>query len=316
MIQWHILIIDAFPAQLIKNLKLSGNTITYIPDCSGPEAIEGLKSADILLINSKINLNATTMAGNNRLKLICRAGVGLDHFDLPFLSKLGIKVCFTPGANAVSVAEHAIGMLVGLLHRIPLANQQVKKRIWSREPNRGIELMGKTIGIIGYGNTGSSFAKILRGFQVQILAVDKYNSGFGNDWVKECGWDEIADQADILSLHVPLTLETKYLVNESLISRFRKNFWLLNTSRGEIVKTADLLPALKSGKICGAGLDVLENEKINQLSEIQQREFDELIEMDNVILSPHIAGWSFESRQRISNEIEAQILAFQNSYSE
>ena len=300
-----ILIIDPFPSEFVAELQTIGE-VTFSPDCSSAEALTLLKDAEILILNSKIRLDKTALDRATNLRLACRAGVGLDHFDLPLMESLNIAVAFTPGANAAPVAEQAVGMLIGLMHHIARANSQVKNRKWIREENRATELMGKTVGIIGFGNTGSAFAQRLSGFGMNILAYDKYKTDFPFSSQMEM----IFEEADILSLHVPLTPETHFLVEDTFIEKFRKKIWLLNLSRGEVVKTTDLIKALKSGKIPGAGLDVHENEKLETHTELQKENFETLIKMNNVILTPHTGGWSHESLKRINDEIIRKVRSF------
>ena len=193
--------------------------------------------------------------------------------------------------------------MLNLLNNITKSNNEVKQGKWIREPNRGEELSGKTVGIIAFGNTGEALAKILRGFDVQVLAYDKNKKGFWNDFVKESTLDEIFEKADIVSLHLPLTDETKYIIDEKFLNSFRKPIYLINTSRGKVLKTTALLSAIQSGKVKAAALDVLENEKINQLNEQERQWFDALVKEEHIILTPHIAGWTLESKRKIAEVV-------------
>jgi D-3-phosphoglycerate dehydrogenase len=220
----------------------------------------------------------------------------------------------SPEGNRNAVAEHALGMLLLLLNKLHLADAQVRNGIWDREGNRGEELDGKTIGIIGYGNNGSCFAKKLAGFDVKLMAYDKYKSGFGGHFVQECTLDAIFQQADIVSFHVPLNNETKYFADESFFNSFKKPIRLLNLARGKIVNTKDLVSALKSGKVKGTCLDVLEFETKSFEAFFEQHlpeEFDYLIKSDNVVLSPHVGGWTTESYFKLSAVLADKILEWQ-----
>ena len=305
-----ILITDPFPEPFLSQIKALGKPVQYWAAKPKEEIYAGLADAEVIIINSKINLKAAELSQASNLKLVCRAGVGLDHFDLPLMKERGIKVVNAPGANAVPVGEQAIGMLLSLMHRINVSNREVKNGQWNREANRGTELKGKTVGIIGYGNTGSAFARQVSGFGVRILAYDKYKTGFGNEWVEECDMETLFSEADILTLHVPLTTETHYLVNDTFIAQFHRPIRLLNLSRGPVVEANALIQGLDSGKIIAAGLDVLENEKLATLSPEQQVAFDTLCRRENVLLTPHIGGWSHESLHRINSKMVAAVTAF------
>ena len=234
----------------------------------------------------------------------------MDHFDLPLLAAKGIYAFNTPGANAIPVAEQAVGMLLCLMHNIARADRQVHAWQWRREQNRGTELYGKTVGIIGYGNTGSAVARCLSGFGCRVLAYDKYKYGFGNGQVQEASLAEIQTNADILSLHIPLTEETDGWVDAAFLSRFAKPIWLLNLARGPIVPLAGLVDALASGQVIAAGLDVLENEKLPTLTPTQKAAMEELFQNERVIFTPHIGGWSHESLDRINDRIVEGIAEF------
>ncbi len=217
--------------------------------------------------------------------------------------------------NRDAVAEHAIGMLLGLFNNILKADREVRKGIWDREGNRGVELMNKTVEIIGYGNNGSATAKRLSGFGCKVLAYDKFRDNYGDQFAEESSLEKIVANADILSLHIPLTDETRYLIDEDFIEKFEKQFYLLNLSRGEIVKLSAVVAGLKSGKIKGACLDVLENEKLKTLNSEQQESFDYLVSSDKVVLTPHIGGWTHESYYRINEVLMRQIGEWVNNRS-
>jgi len=262
------------------------------------------------VIRSKITFNSEMLDAATQLRFIARVGAGMESIDVEYANSKGI-VCFnSPEGNRDAVAEHALGMLLSLLNNLNRADAEVRKGIWRREANRGIEIKGKTIGIIGYGNMGGAFAQRLKGFGCNVLAYDKYKTGFSDEFVTECDMETIFAETDILSLHVPLTAETRYLVNEEYIQNFHKNIWLINTSRGPVVNTASLVEALKSGKVSGAALDVLEYEKTSfeaMDAEAFPEPLKQLVSFENVILSPHIAGWTVESKYKLAKVLAEKI---------
>lgn len=262
------------------------------------------------VIRSKITFDADMLKAATQLRFIARAGAGMESIDLEYANQKGI-VCFnSPEGNRDAVAEHALGMLLSLLNNLNRADNEVRKGIWRREANRGIEIKGKTIGIIGYGNMGGAFAQRLKGFGCKVIAYDKYKTGFSDAYVTECDMERIFSETDILSLHVPLTAETSYLVNEVYLNRFLKNIWLINTSRGPVVNTASLVEALKTGKVAGAALDVLEYEKTSfeaMDADAFPEPLKQLVAMENVILSPHIAGWTVESKYKLAKVLVDKI---------
>ena len=262
------------------------------------------------VVRSKIPLDKQILPLAKKLKFIARVGAGMENIDLDLAKKFGIVCLNAPEGNRDAVGEHAIGMLLALFNKIPQVDREVRQGVWLRTENRGTEIKGKTIALIGYGNTGSVMARKLSGFEAKILAYDKYKSGFSNDFVKEVSMAEIFEQADILSLHVPLTAETTYLVDKQFLSQFKKPIYLINTSRGKNVNTAALLDAMESGRVLGCCLDVLEYEKfsfeaIN--SESLPETFRKLLSMPNVLLSPHIAGWTHESHYKLSKVLVDKI---------
>ena len=250
------------------------------------------------------------MEAAKNLKFIARVGAGLESIDIAYAESKNITLIAAPEGNRDAVGEHALGMLLSLFNKFKQADNEVKQGIWTREANRGVELDGKTVGIIGYGNMGKAFAKKLRGFEVEVLCHDiKENVGDQN--AKQVSLEELQQKADVLSLHIPWTEETHKMLNTDFISKFKKPFWLLNTARGKCVVTADLVKAIKSGKILGAGLDVLEYEKASFESLFSENDLplalQELIKMDNVLLSPHIAGWTVESKEKLAQVIVDKI---------
>ena len=298
-----VLITDDVHPLLIERLQQMGYEVTFRPDITFEETLSVILAYRGLIINSKIFCSEELLDKAPNLKWIGRLGSGMEVIDKPACDAKGVKYFNSPEGNRNAVAEHALGLLLDLLNNITQSNNEVKQGKWIREPNRGEELSGKTIGIVAFGNTGEAFAKILRGFDVKILAYDKYKKGFGTDFVKETAIEEIYDRADIVSLHLPLTNETKYMVDEKFFNSFQKPIYLINTSRGKVLKTTALIEAIHSGKVKAAGLDVLENEKINQLSEQEQQWFDALVKDERIVLTPHIAGWTVESKRKIAEVV-------------
>jgi D-3-phosphoglycerate dehydrogenase len=235
------------------------------------------------------------------LQFIGRAGSGMENIDVAYATSKGIACVNSPEGNRDAVGEHAMGMLLALLHHLKQADLEVREGIWRREANRGTELKGKTVGIIGYGNTGSAFARKLSGFEAHILAYDKYKANFGNDYVKEVALEAIFRKSDVVSLHIPLTEETRYWADRTFFASFEKPVTFINTSRGKVVRTKDLVAALQEGQLKGACLDVFEEENLTFEEMAKFAWMRELSNMTNVILSPHIAGWTHESKQRIAD---------------
>ncbi len=275
-----------------------GYTVDDFPEYTREQTMAVIHDYEGLAIRTKFNIDSEIMDAAVKLKFIVRAGAGMDNIDEKTAKQKDIVCLNAPEGNRDAVAEHAIGMLLSLMDNLRKGDMEIRNGIWDREGNRGIELSGKTVGIIGYGFMGSSFATKLRGFDLNIIAYDKYKSGFGDEFVKEVSMEQIVRHSDILSLHIPLTRETRQLVDDEYLFHFKKPIFLLNTARGEIVNTSAVLKAIKEGKILGAGLDVLESEKFPALG--QQPWFDELINSGKIILSPHVAGWTVESYRKIS----------------
>jgi D-3-phosphoglycerate dehydrogenase len=264
-----------------------------------------------LIINSRFRIGIDFLDKAFRLKFIGRVGSGMDSIDVEYARKKGIRCFNSPEGNRDAVAEHAMGMLLSLLNHIPRADLQVRRFEWLREANRGTELKGKTLGIIGYGNMGSAFAERLSGFGVKVIAYDKYKDRFSGKYVLECSLEELQETSDIISLHVPLTEETTCMFDQSFIARCHKPFWLINTSRGKVVDTAALADALRCGKVRGAALDVLEYEDVSfeKMSLTEPPEpLKYILEAENVVLSPHVAGWTVESKFKLADILADKIL--------
>lgn len=263
-----------------------------------------------IVIRSRFKIDKTFIDKAKNLQFIARVGAGLESIDCEYAESKNIKLIAAPEGNASAVGEHALGMLLSLFNKLNNADKEVKSGQWNRESNRGTELDGKTIGIIGYGNMGKSFAKKLCGFDVEVLCCDILPN-VGDENAKQVSLQEIQQKVDVLSLHIPWTPETDKMVNTTFINQFSKPFWFINTARGKSVVTTDLVSALQSGKILGAGLDVLEYEKLSfeTLFEGEKPEaFDYLLKANNVLLTPHIAGWTFESKEKLAQVIVDKIL--------
>lgn len=266
-----------------------------------------------IVIRARFFLNTEFLSNFPNLSFIARSGSGLENIDAAYCKAHKIQLFNSPEGNRNAVAEHALGMLLALMNKLCKANEQINRGIWKREENRGEELDGKTVGIIGYGNNGAAFAKKLRGFDVKVLAYDKFKQGFGDAFVQESTLEAIFNTADVLSLHIPQNKETVAFVNETFINSFKKPFYLLNLSRGKIVHTESLIKALESNKIKAAGLDVLEYESkdfesifANQLPAA----FQYLLTSDRVLLSPHVGGWTKESYFKLSDVLADKIISF------
>ncbi|MFP4447686.1 MAG: NAD(P)-dependent oxidoreductase [Bacteroidales bacterium] len=309
----NILIIDTVHEILIKKLRDTGFSVDYIPHIDENEIENIIHQYSGLILRSKLKIGPKLIDKGSRLKFIARVGAGMENIDIKYAKTQGI-ICFnSPEGNRDAVGEQAVGMLLSIMNNICKANSEVKKGIWDREGNRGVELKNRTVGIIGYGNMGSAFAEKLSGLGCNIISYDKYKFNFSNHFTKEVTLQQLFDETDILSIHVPLTPETHYMVNHKFINSFRKPIYIVNTARGKIINTKDLTKNLKNGKVLGAALDVLEIEK-STFEEINNKEefpsyYKELTSLDNVILTPHVAGWTEESNRKLSEIIANKIIA-------
>lgn len=292
---------------IIPMLEKQGHEVTYLPMITRAEILDSIAEFEGLIIRSKTPMNRELLEKATNLKFIGRAGAGLDQIDLKYLEERGVKLFHAAKGNRDAVAEHAVGGLLALFNQITKADSEVRKGIWDREGNRGHELMGKTVGIMGFGNMGKAFSKRLSGFGVKIMAYDKFKLDFGTNLVQEVIWEKLKSEVDILSLHVPLTPETRNFFTLEELASFAKPFWLINTARGEVISLATLNSALDQGILRGAVLDVLENEKFKTYSTEQKAEFEKLAQRENVIFSPHVAGWTFESYEKINKVLVKRI---------
>jgi len=304
----RILFIDSVHPLLKEQLEKHNFICEEAYHLSKEEIEDSISEYDGIIIRSRFKIDSKFLDKAKKLKFIARAGSGLENIDVEYADSKRIKCFNASEGNRQAVAEHALGMILSLFNNLSISDKEVRNGKWERERNRGIELSGKTIAIIGYGNNGSAFANILQGFGVKILAYDKYLENYSN----KSNMKTIYNETDILSLHIPLTTETTYLVNENFINNFRKDFYLINTARGKCVNTKDLVVSIKNGKIKGTCLDVLEYEKTS-FENLSENGFTEelqyLIDSEKTILSPHIAGWTIESNIKIAEVLLKKIIS-------
>lgn len=299
----NILVIDPFPEPYLSELQAMPAELQYLPQAQRPEILSRLADCDILILNSKIQLDREAIDAAPNLKLVVRAGVGMDHIDQAYLREKGVTLKNTAGGNANSVGEQTVGMLLALRHRLMIADREVRHFIWRREANRGNEIGGQCIGLIGYGHTGQAVARRLSGFGMRVLAYDKYRQDYGDEFAAESSLAQIYGEADIVSFHLPLTEETRHWANDAFFQRLQKPVTLLNLARGPIVSLPALLRALDSGKVTQAALDVLPQERIDQLDPPTRKLYQALFARKEVIFSPHIGGWSHQSLDNINRMI-------------
>ncbi len=304
-----ILIIDRVHLSLKNELAKLGLTCFEDFDSNYSQIKDMIGKYDGLIIRSRINIDINFLKSCKNLKFIARYGAGLENIDLIEAKKRNIQIISSGEGNKQAVAEHCIGMILTLFNKINTANFQIKNKIWDRKSNIGIEISGKTFGILGYGNTGSAFAKCLSGFDCKILVYDKFKSNFSNKYVIECKLDEIYKQADIISLHIPYNSSNHYFFNDIFLDNMNKPFYIINSSRGKVVNMNTINKGIISKKILGACLDVLEFED-NSFYEKNTSKFkymDKLFERNNIIFTPHIAGITHESYKKLSNVLIKKI---------
>jgi len=309
--QLKVLFIDSTHPLLPEKLNAAGLECDYRPEITLSVVEKTIHMYDGIIIRSKIRLDRELLSKASRLKFIGRVGSGLENIDVEFAKSRNV-VCFnSPEGHRDATGEHSVGMLLALLNNICKANDEIRKGQWFREVNRGLEIMGKTVGIIGYGNTGRCFARCLSGFNARVLAYDKYKFNYTDQFVTESVMEDLFDDCDILSINIPLTEETTYLVDNDFLNRFKKNIYIVNVSRGRIINTSDLVHNLKTGKVKGAALDVLEYEK-SSFEELHRTNLPDdylfLLEHPRVLLTPHIGGWTHESNKRLAEVLAEKII--------
>ncbi|QNL22716.1 phosphoglycerate dehydrogenase [Hyphobacterium sp. CCMP332] len=305
-----VLIVNKMHKSIVPLLERLGLIVNYQPNISREETLDIIKDYFGIVVRSKLDLDSEFFTNAPSLKFIARAGAGLDQIDLREVQKRNIEVFNAPEGNKDALAEHSIGLMLSLLHKIVKSNNEIRRGKWLREDNRGFELNTKTVGVIGFGHMGRAFAEKLIGFGCSVITYDIKPSLDLPSHVKKVSWEEFTQKCDIVSLHVPLSERNVYLVNDSWINDFRKNIWLINTSRGKVVKLVDLIKNLDSGKVKGAALDVLENEKFDSLSDSEKAILQDLVNRNNTILTPHVGGWSSESYSRINEVLASKIENF------
>lgn len=307
MMHKDVLITDYVHPVLLEGLHSMGFSTTYAPEMSRKEMSLALNGYKGVVINTRCAIDRATMESASSLRWIARLGSGLDIIDLQTAKELGISVVSAPEGNAQAVAEHAMGMLLALSNKLVQADRSVREGQWLREHHRGWEIAGKTIGIIGFGNNGSAFGKLWKGWDVRVLAYDKYLVDYGTDHVTVADLETLLQQSDIISLHIPLTTETREMVDAAFISKCKSGAILINTSRGKNVNLHDVVSALRSGHLGGACFDVFPFEPPSSGNEDFKKVFEELCKMENVVLSPHIAGWTVESKRKIAEILLTKI---------
>ena len=295
-----VLFIDPTEPILWERLSADGYECVDLRQADEATVFDHLPSAFGVVIRSRFKVDRRFLDQGAQLQFVARSGVGTEHIDLDYAAQRGIKVFTSPEGSRDTVGEHTLGLLLMLMNNLARADRQVRNGEWVRAGNRGYEIKGKTVGIIGYGNMGQAFAKRLQGFGCRVVAYDKYKTNYGDVYAEAVSLTDLQEQADILSLHIPYEEDNHHLVNKDYLQGFHKPIWIVNTARGLVIKTDDLVEALESGKVRGAALDVIEYEDqsfVHLDPKLQPPAFQALLDMPNVVLNPHIAGWSYEAEE-------------------